>query len=143
MFSLEHARLGKGRALDAAIMRKAGQVMIMMIPPFLAEVQDDGEDTMRLVLTFYHLEMNRYGVIKWPPQSIYSTQEEYDKIERDAWQMLYRMWDDERVTIMHERFGRLVLKARAAHLTLSDSEEDGSQSDWDPERPGTPNSEEV
>ena len=121
LLSLETTRLGKGKALDAAVMRKRGAVMVMAIPPFLVEHRDNGDDQMQLVLSFYHLELNRYGVIHWPPAPIYDSQEEYSTVEAAAWQQLYRLWDDERVS-MHPRFQRLVAQAQHAGLARSDSE---------------------
>ena len=63
LLSLETMRIGKGKALDAAVMRKNGQVMVMAIPPFLIEQRDNGDDVMTLMISFYHLELNRYGVV--------------------------------------------------------------------------------
>ena len=40
--SLEDHRLGKGKALDSGMLRKNGYVLVMVIPPFLAESEDDG-----------------------------------------------------------------------------------------------------
>ena len=122
LLSLENTRIGKGQGLDAAVMRKHGQVMVMAIPPFLAEVQDNNHDIMRLVFTFYHLELNSYGVIKWPPGSIYSTDSQYSAMEVAAYQTCYRMWDDERVSMI-DRFGSLVERARRAGLADSEEEE--------------------
>lgn len=134
LMSFEDHRIVASKAWDNAVMRKKGEVMVAIIPPFLVEHKEDKDDTMKLVISFHTLEMNSRGVISWPPKNCYSTQEEYQMVEKHAWRLMYRCWINlphggrkgGGKTVWHTmswRFLRLARRAHRAGLTVSDDEE--------------------
>ena len=69
-------------------------------------------------MTFYTIEINRFGGISWPTNpELFATENEYTLTETRAWALLYRFTSDWRAaTIMHSRFIKLARRAQAANV---------------------------
>ena len=63
-----------------------------MIPPLLIEHRDNGDDVMKLTMSFYTMEINKMGSVSWPPNRIYSNDDDYELIEKEAWDLVIGMW---------------------------------------------------
>ena len=116
--SFHELRTGKKASYYSGTMRMKGKVFVKMIPPFICEHKTNFDDVSTLVVTFYTVEINRFGGVSWPTNTnLYATDTEYTEAETHAWALLYRFTTDWRAPmIMHDRFMGLARRARRKEL---------------------------
>ena len=130
-FCLFHElRTGNKAAYYSGVMRMKGKVFVKIIPPFICEHKTNNDDISSLVMTFYTVEINRFGGVTWPTNpSLFATEQEYTQAETRAWELLYRFTSDHRAPmIMHKRFGMLARRAERAKLVQQDDLPKGDSS---------------
>ena len=120
-------RTGKKCAYYSGSMRQGGKVFVKLIPPFICEHKTNHDDISTLVMTFYTIEINRFGGVSWPTNpNLFSLEQEYTETETFAWALLFRFASDWRApSVMHRRFH--VLARRAAKTTNLNTNEDVPQ----------------
>ena len=126
--SFHNLRLGHLKGYYSAVMRQNQKVMVKVIPPVQIEHKTNHNDVCTLTITFYTMEINRFGAVNWPTNhSIYATEEEFTAVETDAWRLLQGFALDHTGPMsMHSEFLKVARRQRLRKVTRYDEDEQGS-----------------